>query len=202
MAVIGIKDVIWAPISSYTPGSEPTYGTGKLFSPATMANVVYDRRDNPFYANDVLQDYDRGISGGTTTFEGEDLDDVDLPGLLGEIEHQTTPSGESDPVTDYYLVADKPIPEVGFGYIRVKRKKGVVSYEGVVHLREEFAMDGLDAATKKQSIEWGTTKLTGKLKGVEIDNSGVENFVAHKTFATYAAAQAFTHGFLNYNPAT
>ena len=201
MAIIGIKDAIYAPISSYTPGSAPTYGTGKKFASAVMVNVTYDRRDNPFYAEDVIEDYDRGISGGTTAFEGNDLEDTDLPGLLGEIEHQTTPTS-GDPVTDYYLVGDKPIPEVGFGYIRVKRKKGVLSYEGVVHLREQFALDSLDATTKKQSIEWGTTKLTGKLMGVEVDNSGIEMFIAHKTFTTYAAAQAFTHGMLNYTPPT
>lgn len=196
MARIGVKDWIVAPITDYTEGQPVTYGTGMKMAGAIALNVTINRRSNPYYYDDEKQDEDKGIIDYTTAAECDDIAEDKLVAVLGEVANTTT-SGATTTI-DSYDIVDGEQPQVGNGYICTIRDRGVLRYHVYIHRREIFAMDSIEASTKKHDIEWGSTKLTGTGLPVVIDNTGASRFICHKEFATYAAAQEFLYDFLNY----
>jgi hypothetical protein len=80
---------------------------------------------------------------------------------------------------------------VGFGYIRVMRDKGTVSYEGWWYHKVKFGVSSEETRTKEQSIEWRVPTLQGVGSGVSVDSSGKLKFATHQTFSTFDAAKTW-----------
>lgn len=187
-ANVGMMHPVFAPVSTYTPGTGVTYGTGLVVAEAVSASVNWERSDGRFYGDDTQLDSDNGILGYTIDFEPTGLTDAVRAALLGE-----TAS------SDEYTINNEAAPEGGFGYIRVMRatgSSGVVdySYEGWWYYKLRFGVNSEETRTKERQIEWRTPTLQGVGDGVSLDSTGVLSFAVHKTFDTLTAAISYVNG--------
>lgn len=183
-ANVGMVCPVAATISSYTPGSAPTYGTGKVLDEARAAALAWQREDGHFYGDDVELDSDNGIIGYTLDFESTGLKDDVRAYVLGE----TVQTGE-------YTISEEAAPDVGFGYVRVMRTDGTSgpkdSYEGWWFYKLKFGLNNEESRTKEKNREWRTPTLNGVGAGVQLEAGGKLKFAAHKTFATKADAISY-----------
>ena len=183
-ANVGMVCPVAATISSYTPGSAPNYGTGKVLDEARAAALAWQRADGHFYGDDVELDSDNGIIGYTLDFESTGLKDDVRAYVLGE----TVQTGE-------YTISEEAAPDVGFGYVRVMRTDGTSgpkdSYEGWWFYKLKFGLNNEESRTKEQSREWRTPTLNGVGAGVQLEAGGKLKYAVRKTFTSKSDAIAY-----------
>lgn len=183
-ANVGMVYPVAAPVSAYTPGTGITYGSGSNFAEAVSAALSWERADGHFYGDDVELDSDNGVLGYTIDFEPTGLSDAARALLLGEVK---ATSGNT------YTITDAAAPDVGFGYIRVMRNKGTVSYEGWWYHKVKFGISSEETRTKERTVEWRVPTLQGVGAGVSLDATGVLAFAEHETFTTLTAAKTWVN---------
>ena len=181
---VGMMYPVFAPLTSHTDGSMPTYGTGKVIQEARNATVNRTYNNNPLYGDDRIVDSDNGLTGLTMTFESTGLSDADRKAMLGEEDYGT--SGVSG-----QWVSDNETPWGGFGYIRKMRLDGVKSFEAWWTLKIKFQEESMATTTKEGSIQWGTPTLNGRAAGLYVDSTDKQRFQLHKTFNTISDAKAW-----------
>lgn len=179
-ANVGMVYPVAAKVATYTPGTSITYSNGTNFAEAVSASLTWNRADGHFYADDAEIDTDNGVLGYTLSFEPSGLKDADRALLLGE----TLASSE-------YTINGDAAPDVGFGYVRVMRDKGTVSYEAWWFHKLKFGVSNEETRTKEQSIEWRIPTLEGIGTGVALDNSGKLAFAVHRTYTSLNDAKGF-----------
>ena len=181
---VGMMYPVWAPITTHTDGSMPTYGTGRVIQEARNATVNRIYNNNPLRGDDRIVDSDNGLTGLTMTFESTGLSDADRKFLLGEEDYGT--SGISG-----QWVSDNETPWGGFGYIRKMRDNGTKKFEAWWTLKIKFQVESQATTTKEGSIQWGTPTLNGRAAGLYVDSTDKMRFQLHKTFAAIADAKAW-----------
>ena len=179
-ANVGMQYLVAATVATYTPGASISYGTGSNFAEAVSASLSWERADGHFYGDDVELDSDNSVLGYTIDIEPAGLSDAIRSTLLGE----TVSTGE-------YTITDAAAPDVGFGYVRVMRNKGVTKYEGWWFYKAKFGISSEETRTKERNIEWRVPTLQGVGAGVSLDSTGKLNFAQHKTFDDLASAKAY-----------
>ena len=183
-ANVGMVYPVAATVQTYTPGSSISYKSpGSNFAEAVSASLSWERADGHFYGDDCELDSDNGVLGYTIDFEPTGLSDADRALLLGE----TVSSSE-------YTITDAASPDVGFGYVRVMRDKGTVSYEGWWFYKVKFGVSSEETRTKERSVEWRVPTLQGTGAGVSLDNTGTLEFCLHKTFTALSDAKSWLNG--------
>ena len=187
---VGMMYPVFAPITTHTDGSMPTYGTGKVIQEARNATVTRTYNDNPLYGDDRIVDDDNGLQSLTLSFESTGLSDDDRKFLLGEEDYGT--SGVSG-----QWVSDNETPWGGFGYIRKMRLNGTKSFEAWITLKVKFQEESQATNTKEGSISWGTPTLNGRAAGLYVDSTDKQRFQLHKTFTAIADAKAWLNTMLN-----
>ena len=185
MAYIGLQHVVAAKLATETDGSAPTYDAGMVVGKAIAANLTLNRNDNPLYADDAEAENDNGMTGGTIELKVDDLTVEARAFVLGE-EAVTTGTGAS--ATTEYWTTEEAAPYVGVGYLRVRKKSGVTSYEVVWYPKVQFGENTENASTKGQNIEWQTPTINGKIMGVRPDSTLKAKYRVRKMFETLAAA--------------
>ena len=200
-ASVGMMYPVFAPIVSHTPGSMPTYGTGRVIQEARVATITKEFTDNPLYGDDTIQDEDNGLTGLQVEFESTGLTDDDRVELFGEEANAVTATGgqwESDNATPYG----------GFGYIRKMRQGGGEGngasnkYEAWLTLKIKFQESRQEARTKEgNQITWGTPTLSGRAAALDVDGQKLR-FRLHRTFDTISAAKNWLNTLLNVSAAT
>lgn len=188
MAFIGMQFPVVAKVATEVSGSALTYSAGMVAGKAISGNLTWQRGDNPLYADDAIAEDDNGATGGSLEFGADDVSNEVRVYMLGlkEITVGTSPN-----TTTEYEQSAAASPYVGFGYIRVRRKNGVTTYQGVWYHKVQFGETNENANTKGQAIEWQTPTLTGRIFGVYNDASGVANFRRHAEFETMEAAKSW-----------
>jgi len=184
-ANVGMLYPVAATVQTYTPGASISYksGSGSNFAEAVSASLSWERSDGRFYADDAELDSDNGVLGYTIDFEPSGLSDAARGLLLGE----TVSSSE-------YTVTDAASPDVGFGYVRVMRDKGVVKYEAWWFHKVKFGVSSEETRTKERSVEWRVPTLQGIGAGISLDSTGTLSFAQHKSFDTLSAAKSYLNG--------
>lgn len=188
MPMIGCRHVVAAEISSYTPGSEPTYGTGFDVGALINANLTINRSNNKLYADDVLNESENDITSMELEMGVDDLLE-DIQAKMGLLKEVTTGTGTAA-VTTYYDTGN-PAKDLGVGYMRVRRKKGVTTYQALWIYKSKFSINNETAQTKGEQIEWQTPTAVGDCAGIYIDNSGDIYFRKRQIFTTEGAAAAW-----------
>jgi len=179
-ANVGMQYLVAAAVATYTPGTSITYSTGSNFAEAVGATLNWERASGRFYGDDAELDSDNGVLGYTIDLEPSGLSDAARALLLGETV-----------ATNEYTISDNASPDVGFGFVRVMRNKGVTKYEGWWFYKVKFGVNSEETRTKEQSIEWRTPTLQGVGAGVSLDSTGTLNFAQHKTFDDLASAKSY-----------
>lgn len=187
---VGMMYPVWAPLTSHTDGSMPTYGTGKVIQEARNATVTREYANNPLYGDDRIVDDDNGLTGLTMSFESTGLTDADRVAMLGEEANANTTTGGQ-------WVSDNETPWGGYGYIRKMRLDGVRSFEAWWTLKIKFQEESMATQTREGQITWGTPTLNGRAAGLIVDSSEIERYQLHKTFSTISAAKAWLNGLAN-----
>lgn len=187
---VGMMYPVFAPLTSHTDGSMPTYGTGVVIQEARNATITKTYNDNPLYGDDRIVDDDNGMTALTCSFEPTGLSDSNRVLLFGETQ-------KSMGNVTAQLETDKETPYGGFGYIRKMRDNGVKSFEAWIILKIKFTEESQATNTKEGSISWGTPTLNGRAAGLYIDNSDELAWRVHATFTSIAAAKAWLNTMLN-----
>jgi len=192
---VGLMYPVWAPLTSHTDGSMPTYGTGRVIQEARNVNVNKEYQNNPLYGDDRTVDDDNGMTGLTMTFESTGLDDDDRKALFGEEDNANT-------VTGGQWESDNETPYGGFGYIRKMRQNGTRKFEAWLVLKIKFQEESQATTTKEGQIAWGTPTMNGRAAGLYVDNSDHQRFRLHETFDTASAAKTWLNTLLNVSAGT
>lgn len=196
MSYIGMRHLVAAPVTSYTPGSAITYGTGFVAGPAYAADLTYVVNDNPDHGDDVEVNNDNGVNGYNGTVDATDMEENVKADMLG---------WEKIGTTDVeYEATDQEAPKMGWGFIRVRKKpytKAPVFEAKWFHMAQ-FTQQTISASTKKRQIEWNHPRLNVNGIGAYLDNTGKVRWFRQKTFDTEAAAKAWLNGKANISAST
>ena len=184
---VGMMYPVWAPLTTHSDGSMPTYGTGRVIQEARNATMNREYQNNPLYGDDRIVDDDNGMTGLTISFESTGLSDDDRKALFGEEDYGT--SGVSG-----QWVSDNETPWGGFGFIRKMRDNGTKKYEAWFTLKIKFQEETMTTTTKEGSISWGTPTLNGRAAGLDVDNTGKLRYQLHKTFTSISDAKTWLNG--------
>ena len=188
MAFIGLRKAIAAPLATEPGNAEPTYGSGgSVIGKAIQANLTITRNNNPLYADDTIVEDDNSITAMSLELGLDDLAPEDRVKVLGLVKK----TAGTNPAVDTYYDTDASAPYVGFGYIRVRRKAGVTSYQACWIYKAKFSFEDESTQTKGESIEWQTPTINGRCMGISRDASGRLDFRARQVFASEADAKTW-----------
>lgn len=190
MAFIGMRHVVIAEIDAHTEGAEPTYDAGMVAGKAITGNLTKTYNENPLYADDAEAESDDGLQSMALELGLDDLmEEAKVAmGLLKVVTTGTTPT-----VTTYYENSASP-KQMGVGYIRVRRKNGVTTYQATWIYKVQFRIETENSQTKGQTIEWNTPVVNGRCLGLKIDSSDDLTFRKIQNFSTYDAAEDYLDG--------
>jgi len=192
---VGMMYPVFAPLTTHTDGSMPTYGPGVVIQEARNATVSKTYNENPLYGDDRIVDDDNGMTALNISFEPTGLSDSDRILLFGE-------TAKAIQGVTAQVEMDNETPYGGFGYIRKMRDNGNYSYEAWVILKVKFTEESQTTATKEQNITWNVPTLNGRAAALDIDGSGKLSWRIHASFETASAAKAWLNTVLNVPTAT
>lgn len=198
-ANVGMRYAVAAVLSAYTPRTSITYGTGFVVAEARGANVTFETADGEFRGDDAVLDSSNEVLGYTIELETAGMRDTARATLLGETKDSS----------DVYHITGTPSPDVGFGYIKQMREDGttegtvVTTWEVMWFHKVKFSQPNDEARTKERDIEWRAQTISGKGAGIFLSTSGDQpDWVEHKTFESFSAAQTFLNNLANISAVT
>ena len=187
---IGMMYPVFAPITTHTDGSMPTYGTGTVIQEARNATITMTYNNNPLCGDDRIVADDNGLQSLTLSFELTGLSDADRKLLFGE--EDAAVGGLTA-----QLISDNETPYGGFGFVRKMYDDNGKRFEAWIILKIKFQEESQATATKEGSINWGTPTMNGRAAGLYIDSTDKQRFIAHASFDTAAAAKSWINTVLN-----
>lgn len=164
-----------------------TYAAGTKLAKAVDANVEVTNNSAVLYADNAVAESDYSFNNGTITLTIDDADDTIFAALLG---HQ---------ITDNVMVrnANDIAPYVGVGRIIQKVVNGVPKYKVEFLKKVKFEEPSQSNSTKGESVEFGTTEVTGAIMTLA-DGTWSET----ETFATKAEAETYLNSLFGTTPAS
>lgn len=187
MAKIGLQNFLYGILTEASDGT-PSYGVAKKPAKAISCTVDITNNDVKLFADDGLAESDTTFQSGNVTIGIDDEDDIMLADLLG---HEIV-NGEM------IRNANDIAPYVGFGRILTKLVNGVYKYKVEFLYKVKFSEPSQDNSTKGESVEFGTSTLSGIVAKL-----GDGNWSASKTFNTMAEAKTYLESFFgSATPAT
>ena len=145
-------------------GNTVTYSEVQDLARGVNVSIEPETADsNDFYADNVLAETASGqFSGGTLTLTVDGLKDAARTLIMGlPTAAEVTVGSETVDVYDYDN--RQVIPYVGVGFVVRYMEAGVTSYMPVVLPKVQFAVEGLEAATQEDEIDWQTQELTASI---------------------------------------
>ena len=175
MKKIGLKYPVYALYSGVTGSA--VYTGGAVMGKAMTAGIAWDKSDVPLYADDVLDDYDQSITGGTETLALNELTYEVQSAVLG---HTLNASGE-------LIINENDVaPYVGHGFYGKVKRNGAYKYRAVWFNKMQYGEPSDDNATRGKETAFGTPTIEGRIMK---DISG--NFKIEKLFDLEADAVAY-----------
>lgn len=188
MAFVGMQHVVAAKITAKPDNAMPTYSAGMVIGKAIQAELSITRNSNPLYADDVVAEDDNSITAMSVSIGMDDFTEEAQAylGLLKEV----TGSGADDKT---YYETSGSADSAGLGYMRVRRKNGITTYQGVWVLDVLFGIESENSQTKGESIEWQTPTVNGQAAAHMITSIDPTDpiFRMKKNFTTAAACIAW-----------
>lgn len=141
-----------------------TYSSGMPLARGVDVSVEAETGDAVnFYADNVMAESVGGVfTGATITLTVDGLKDAARKLIMGLPNAEPLTVG-SDSVDIYTYDDRQNIPNVGIGFVVRYMESGVTTYQPVVFTKASFSVDGLDAATQEEEIEFKTTELEASL---------------------------------------
>lgn len=184
MAFVGMQHVVAAKITAKPDNAMPTYSAGMVIGKAIQADLSITRNSNPLRADDVVAEDDNSITAMSVSIGMDDFTEEAQAylGLLKEV------AGTGTDDKTYYETSGSA-DSAGLGYMRVRRRGGITTYQGVWVLDVLFGIESETSQTKGESIEWQTPTVTGQAAGHMIPTVDPNDpvFRMKKNFTTAAA---------------
>lgn len=175
-----------------------TYSSGMPLARGVDVSVEAETGDAVnFYADNVMAESVGGVfTGATITLTVDGLKDAARKLIMGLPNAEPLTVG-SDSVDIYTYDDRQNIPNVGIGFVVRYMESGVTTYQPVVFTKASFSVDGLDAATQEEEIEFQTTELEASLMRDDSEHHAWRKIGAEQT--TEAAAVNVVKALLNIN---
>ena len=175
-----------------------TYSSGMPLARGVDVSVEAETGDAVnFYADNVMAESVGGVfTGATITMTVDGLKDAARKLIMGLPNAEPLTVG-SDSVDIYTYDDRQNIPNVGIGFVIRYMESGVTTYQPVVFTKASFSVDGLDAATQEEEIEFKTTELEAALMRDDSQHHAWRKIGAEQ--ATEAAAVNVVKALLNIN---
>ena len=175
-----------------------TYTSGMPLARGVDVSVEAETGDAVnFYADNVMAESVGGVfTGATITMTVDGLKDAARKLIMGLPNAEPLTVG-SDSVDIYTYDDRQNIPNVGIGFVVRYMESGVTSYQPVVFTKASFSVDGLDAATQEEEIEFQTTELEAALMRDDSEHHAWRKIGAEQT--TETAAVNVVKALLNIN---
>lgn len=184
-------------VALYNPNNgSPTYSSGMPLARGVDVSVESETGDaTNFYADNVLAESVGGVfTGASITMTVDGLKDAARKLIMGLPDPTSVTVGQN--TVDVYEYDDRQvIPNVGIGFIIRYMESGVTTYQPVVFTKASFAVDGIDAATQEEEVEFQTTELTASLMRDDSANHVWRRIGVDQT--TEAAAEDVVKALLN-----
>ena len=175
-----------------------TYTSGMPLARGVDVSVEAETGDAVnFYADNVMAESVGGVfTGATITMTVDGLKDAARKLIMGLPNAEPITVGTNS--VDIYTYDDRQnIPNVGIGFVVRYMESGVTSYQPVVFTKASFSVDGLDAATQEEEIEFQTTELEASLMRDDSEHHAWRKIGAEQT--SEADAVAVVKSLLNIN---
>ena len=142
-------------------GTTVTYtGVSQLARGVSVALAIESGDGTNFYADNVAAEGTGGVfTGGTVTLTVDGLKDA-ARALIEGLASPTSITIGTESVDVYSYDTDQEIPYVGIGFVCRYMEQGATSYVPMVLTKCQFDVDGLEAATQEESIDFQTQELT------------------------------------------
>ena len=177
MAKIGLKNLLFGLLDE--TGSTPTYGRATKPGKAVSCSVDITSNDVSLYADDALAESDTSFQSGTVSLVIDDEDVTTIATLLGH----TVTSG------NMVRNANDVAPYVGLGRIVTKMIGGVYRYKVEFLCKVKFSEHAQSDNTKGETVEFGTTELSGKISTLANGDWSIA-----QVFETMTEAQTYLSG--------
>lgn len=138
----------------------PSYSQGMPLARGVEVSIDVDSSDGVnFYADNVAAESVGGVfTGATASFTIDGLKDEARKLIMG-LPAVETVSVDGNDVNVMVYDDRQSIPNVGVGFVVRYMEAGVTTYSPVVLTKVAFNVDGLDASTQEEDIEFQTTEL-------------------------------------------
>ena len=182
MSAIGMRHLVFAPITAHTEGEAITYGEGAAVEHAVRGQITLNWSEGTDYANDIVDDYYKKLTDADVEVESTVWPDA-IMAMLG-LEAETS--------TGSKIYKSKTVveTEVGFGFVQVLREEKATKYRGWWIHKVVFTPGDVEANTQEEDLEWTHVSLTGKGKPCYLD-SGDPQVMNRQDFTSYPAATAW-----------
>lgn len=173
----------------------PIYSNGMPLARGVSASLEPETGDNNnFYADNVTAESVGGVfTGATLTLTVDGLKTNARKLIMGlPTAEAVSINGQTVNVYDYD--DRQAIPYVGIGFIVRYMEAGVTTYAPVVFPKAAFSVDGLEANTQEEEIDFQTTELEATLMRDDSANHRWRRVIEDQT--TELAAENILRGML------
>lgn len=177
-------------------GGTVSYTSGQILARGVSASLETESGDAQyFYADNITAESVGGVfTGATLTLTVDGLKEAARKLVMGlPTASSITVGGDSVSVLDYD--DRQAIPYVGVGMIIRYMSGGVTTYAPVLFTKVQFNVDGMDAETQGENIEFQTEELTAAVLRDDSTNHTWRRLAADQD--TEAAAEAVIKAMLN-----
>lgn len=177
-------------------GGTVSYTSGQILARGVHASLETESGDAQyFYADNITAESVGGVfTGATLTLTVDGLKEAARKLVMGlPTASSITVGGDSVSVLDYD--DRQAIPYVGVGMIIRYMSGGVTTYAPVLFTKVQFNVDGMDAETQGENVEFQTEELTAAVLRDDSANHVWRRLVADQD--TEAAAEAVIKAMLN-----
>lgn len=166
-----------------------SYTSTQALARGVDVSIEVDSADsNIFYADNVQAESASGqFAGGTLTLTVDGLKDAARKLIQGlPTAESLSVGGETVEVSVY---DDRQVlPYCGVGFVVRYMEDGITSYMPVVMTKVQFAVDGLEAATQEEEIDWQTQELTASIFRDDSEHHAWRKMAAAQTTEAKAVA--------------
>lgn len=166
-----------------------SYDTVTPLARGVSVSVDIETADsNDFYADNVLAESASGLfSSGTATLTVDGLKEAART-LIQGLPEPTAVTADGSTVDVYVYDERQSVPYVGLGFIVRVMESGITSYIPYVYTKVQFAVDGIEANTQEEEIDWQTSELTASIFRDDTANKAWRKIGAAQTTEAKAAA--------------
>lgn len=170
-------------------GNTVTYSDGMPLARGVDVSLDVESSDaSNFYADNIAAESIGGqFTGGTVTLNVDGLKEEARKLILG-ITATSTVTVDSKTVSVIDYDDTMSIPYVGLGFVVRYMENGVTTYAPVVFPKVAFDVDGMEAATQEEEIEFQTQELTATIMRDDTVNHRWRRIAADQTSEADAVA--------------